>query len=244
MKIRPFALAACVTLASLGFAVATRADTTNARCDVYPKGEDRATSSDTCTFSQRQGYVTITLRDGTTYELSPSPDQPATYTDQSGRPATREDALGDSGTIYRLADVSIFVYWDASAVSETAPQSTAPATLPTGISLSQDGQTLVMASGSSLDVYCNQGQGMLAISYVGEGGIPGQVVGCGQTYAPFDTARNNGFASVKFVAPVVQNDGLQLQDAQYTKVDCQADHAGLSQAQSDNSDGHMSLECL
>lgn len=100
------------TLMPLGLATVAKADTTPARCDVYPRGEDTATSYGPCTFSQSQGYVTITLEDGTTYELSPDPNRAATYTDQSGRTATREDALGMGGTIYRLADVSIYVYWN------------------------------------------------------------------------------------------------------------------------------------
>ena len=117
MKFQTLALAAVTTLATLGVGLAAKADTTTARCDVYPRGSDTATSSDTCTFSQRQGYVTITLKNGTVYDLTPSPTQAATYTDQNGRPATREDALGTDGLIYRLADVSIFVYWDSSTVS-------------------------------------------------------------------------------------------------------------------------------
>ena len=108
-------VAAATLLVSLGSVA--QADTTTARCDVYPRGEDTATSSDPCTFSQRQGYVTITLKDGTTYELTPLPTQAAAYIDQNGRPATREDELGTDGVIYRLADVSIYVYWDASTVS-------------------------------------------------------------------------------------------------------------------------------
>ena len=117
MKKQLFSLASGVALATFVALAPAKADTTTARCDVYPRGSDTATSSDTCTFSQRQGYVTITLKDGTTYELTPSPTQAATYTDQNGRPATREDALGTEGLIYRLADVSIFVYWDDTTVS-------------------------------------------------------------------------------------------------------------------------------
>lgn len=110
-------------IAALGMTSAAQADTTAANCDIYPIGEDTATAYGPCTFSQRQGYVTITLEDGTTYELTPDPNLAATYTDQTGRPATREDGLGDAGLIYRLADVSIFVYWgdgDSGAGTSTA----------------------------------------------------------------------------------------------------------------------------
>lgn len=83
-----------------------------------------------CTFSQRQGYVTIVLEDGTTYELTPSPTEAATYTDQDGQGATMEDGLGSEGLIYRLADESIFVYWDPTigSVDESTDESSEPST--------------------------------------------------------------------------------------------------------------------
>lgn len=74
-----------------------------------------------CTFSQRQGYVAIQLADGTRHELSPSGEQPGTYVDAQGRPAYRNKGLGSRGQIYRLADQSIYVYWDASGAQVTKP---------------------------------------------------------------------------------------------------------------------------
>lgn len=117
MRIQSALLSAVTAAAALGFGLAAKADTVPASCDLYAPREDYPVLSSACTFSQRQGFVTITLKDGTTYELTPSPTQAATYTDQNGRPATREDELGTAGAIYRLADVSIYVYWDASTVS-------------------------------------------------------------------------------------------------------------------------------
>lgn len=35
------------------------ADATAARCDIYPSGSDQLDKMAPCTFSQRQGYVTI-----------------------------------------------------------------------------------------------------------------------------------------------------------------------------------------
>ncbi|MFQ6539740.1 MULTISPECIES: hypothetical protein [Aphanothece] len=90
------------------------ADTVKARCDVFPKGEDKATSSGLCTFSQRQGFVSIQLNNGQRIELTPQADQPNAYLDANGKPAMRE--LADNGNIhiYRLAKESIFVYWDTT----------------------------------------------------------------------------------------------------------------------------------
>lgn len=108
-------LAVALAIASLSFPVSVKADTVNARCDVFPKGEDRATSSGPCTFSQRQGAVSIQLENGNSYDLRPSGNQPGNYRDQNGDAAYRQTGLGDRGQIYRLANESIFVYWDTSA---------------------------------------------------------------------------------------------------------------------------------
>jgi hypothetical protein len=134
---------------------------------------------------------------------------------------------------------------DTSAEAVT-PEITAPppADLAEGVSLSADGQTVIMASGSILETYCSDGKGMLAISAAGEAGGPFQALGCGQSFAPFDAARANGFAGVTFVAPQVEEGALQLQDGEYTKVQCLADHAGLEPVLPDDSDGHMNLECI
>ncbi|WP_179067927.1 hypothetical protein [Nostoc sp. C052] len=108
-------LAVALAIASLSFPASVKADTVNARCDVFPKGEDRATSSGPCTFSQRQGTVSIQLENGNSYDLLPSGNRPGNYRDQNGNAAYRQAGLGDRGQIYRLANESIFVYWDTSA---------------------------------------------------------------------------------------------------------------------------------
>ena len=59
--------------------------------------------------------ITFIEADGTRHELSPSGDQPGTYVDGKGRPAYRSKGLGSRGQIYRLADQSIYVYWETSA---------------------------------------------------------------------------------------------------------------------------------
>lgn len=108
----PVVAALLVGLALAGLA---RADTVNARCDIHPGKQHRASVSMPCTFSQRQGYVAIQLADGTRHEFSPSSDQPGTYVDGKGRPAYRSKGLGSRGQIYRLTDQSIYVYWEISA---------------------------------------------------------------------------------------------------------------------------------
>jgi len=92
------------------------ADWTQARCDIYPKGEDHTDVMIPCTFSQRQGHITITRDDGVTHDLSPVGDGPGNFKDQNGDMVYRQSGLGDQGLIFRFPDESVFVYWDTSAL--------------------------------------------------------------------------------------------------------------------------------
>lgn len=98
------------------FPVAVKADTVNARCDLYPLGSDRASAVLPCTFSQRQGNVGIALEDGHRYDFRPVGDQPGNFVDQNGQGAYRQAGLGDRGQIYQTAYERIYVYWDTSGI--------------------------------------------------------------------------------------------------------------------------------
>lgn len=118
----------------LGAAVAclaavAHADTVDARCDLYPKGSDKASAVLACSFSQRQGYVRIQRSDGVVHELSPVGDGPGRYVDAQGRPAQRQSGLGKAGQIYRLAEQSVYVYWDTAGL----PGKVVPAAAATGV---------------------------------------------------------------------------------------------------------------
>jgi hypothetical protein len=115
-------------LASLCLAAAARADTVDARCDIYPKGSDKASAVLACSFSQRQGHVRIQRSDGVVHELSPVGDDPGRYVDAQGRPVRRQPGLGKAGQIYRLADQSVYVDWDTADLPGAArPAASAPA---------------------------------------------------------------------------------------------------------------------
>lgn len=109
------------------------ADSTRAACDIFPAGQDRHEKMISCTFSQRQGYITISRADGVTHELSPLGDDPGNFKDQNGRMVYRQKGLGDQGQIFRFPDISIYVYWDETILdpkpvdkdNPTAPFTTA-----------------------------------------------------------------------------------------------------------------------
>jgi len=114
------------------FSGASHADTVDARCDIYPKGSDKATKVVACTFSQRQGHVAIDRADGVRHELQPH-GAAGNYIDEQARPAIRSKGLGKSGQIYRMAHETVFVYWDTSGVPGSAqepPPGGTPTLLP------------------------------------------------------------------------------------------------------------------
>lgn len=106
------------------------ADWTDARCDIYPIGSDSISDMVSCTFGQRQGYITITREDGVTHELSPVGDTIGNFRDEEGNTVYRQSGLGDQGLIFRFPDESVYVYWNTSALEpiDTEDNWTAPFT--------------------------------------------------------------------------------------------------------------------
>jgi hypothetical protein len=96
--------------------VPAAADSTEARCDIYPAGSDHASKMIACTFGQRQGYITIARSDGVTHELSPVGESPGNFKDQDDRKVLRESGLGDQGQIFRFTNESVYVYWNAKSL--------------------------------------------------------------------------------------------------------------------------------
>jgi len=126
-----FPIILLATLAA-GWTDLVAADSAEARCDIYPKGEDHISAMIPCTFGQRQGNVTITRSDGVTHDLVAVGDDPGNYRDQHGKAVYRQSGLGSAGQIFRFEDESVYVYWDTSALNPvddkdnwTAPYTTA-----------------------------------------------------------------------------------------------------------------------
>jgi hypothetical protein len=75
------------------------ADTTEATCEVRKDGDKQKGKSGPCTFSQRQGYIDIDLKNGDTISLSPAGGA-GQYRDQNGKKVTRTSA-GTQGMTLR-----------------------------------------------------------------------------------------------------------------------------------------------
>jgi hypothetical protein len=116
----PIRIALSALAVTVSWSAPVFADSQDARCEIYPKGSDRLDKMIPCTFSQRQGHITIARGDGVTHELSPVGDKPGNFSDQNGRPVVRQSGLGEMGQIFRFQDISIFVYWDTAGQGAAA----------------------------------------------------------------------------------------------------------------------------
>lgn len=103
------------------WAVPAAADTTEARCDIYNAGSNSADRTIACTFSQRQGYITINREDGVTHDLEPVGNTPGNFRDRNGQAVYRQSGLGDQGLIFRFPDESIYVYWSTAGLQPADP---------------------------------------------------------------------------------------------------------------------------
>jgi hypothetical protein len=114
MNIKNALLSTIAIISTVSFSSIAQADTINSRCDIYPKGEDKASSVLNCTFSQRQGFITIQLKNGMTYELTPK-EANNQYTDQNGNSVIRE--IDGNTFIFRFQNESVYVYQGEKAPS-------------------------------------------------------------------------------------------------------------------------------
>jgi hypothetical protein len=93
MKSSTLYSASLLVLLMAGGIPAASADTNYSMCEVRKDGETKKGASGPCTFSQRQGYVDIDLRNGDTYSLRPM-DKANHFKDQKGNTVVRTTTGG------------------------------------------------------------------------------------------------------------------------------------------------------
>ncbi|MUG96931.1 hypothetical protein F7734_33155 [Scytonema sp. UIC 10036] len=148
-------LAIALLIASLSVSIKAKADTVNARCSVYPKGEDRASWYGSCTFSQRQGFIGIKLQNGRRYDLRPVRNRPNQYRDQNSRSAYRE--MDGDRQIYRLARESVYVTFDTSAGNSGNPENSGGAQPSAGTPVSSLRDLVGARAGQAENVVTQRG---------------------------------------------------------------------------------------
>jgi hypothetical protein len=120
MSMRHILNLAAAALAGLLMTPSAHADSAAALCELLPKGRQQPTAVRACVFSQRQGFIGITLSGGQRHDFSPRDGGPGRFTDAQGRPVQRVAGLGKRGQQFRLADGSTLrVLWGSGPLKTT-----------------------------------------------------------------------------------------------------------------------------
>lgn len=110
MKTSKLIFASVFAMVTTVFAGAAAADSADANCEFYSHGDKKKDRTGPCTFSQRQGYIDITLSNGKTYSLSPG-EKAGHYKDQEDHKVVREEA-GGSQQVYKWDQKKIVVHFN------------------------------------------------------------------------------------------------------------------------------------
>ena len=101
----PALTAVCLAVAALP----VQADTVHADCVMHKKGEKAKQGTGPCTFSQRQGYIDIKLKNGKVFSLKPG-KKGGHYKDQEGHTVVRMEETASS-VKFKWEHANIVVHW-------------------------------------------------------------------------------------------------------------------------------------
>jgi len=117
MKALPAFSTSLLLLGTVALSPTAAADTAEATCEVRKDGEAKAGQSGACTFSQRQGYVDISLQNGDSWSLTPG-DQANQYRDQKGNKVVR--TVDGQDHIYKWPNRRITVRFGGNSASNSS----------------------------------------------------------------------------------------------------------------------------
>jgi hypothetical protein len=106
------------------------ADTAEATCELRKHGNVKQDGTGPCTFSQRQGYVDITLRNGESFSLSPA-DKANRYRDQNGKHVSRS-VNGQGAQEYQWDGQKVTVRFGGGSGSHSSHQGASGGSHPVG----------------------------------------------------------------------------------------------------------------
>jgi hypothetical protein len=120
---------ALVTWVALG--EASLADSADAMCEMRKDGDTKKGASGPCTFSQRQGYINLDLRNGDAYSLAPG-NKPDHYKDQKGNKVVRSMGSGGAQEFKWEGGKKIIVTYSSTpaASQPSSPSYTTGETVP------------------------------------------------------------------------------------------------------------------
>jgi len=114
MKTKVTLIGLISAIATLAISLPAQADSRRAYCKYFENGASQAKVSMPCTFSMRQGFVTITWDDGVSDYFRPIPNRSFVYTDERGglvyQQRGEEDPNGESARIFKMENGSIYIW--------------------------------------------------------------------------------------------------------------------------------------
>ncbi|MEP4485508.1 MAG: hypothetical protein ABJ013_07770 [Halioglobus sp.] len=135
-------------------------DSVRSRCGYSERADAEPETYQPCVFSQRQGYINISIGSNTPHLFSPDGDSAGTYLDQEGQRVYRKKGLDGRGQIFQLSGQYLYVLWNP-APSRLECQDT-NLTAPSQCLLGDGnvGFALQATSGSSLNTLTLSGIGL------------------------------------------------------------------------------------
>lgn len=120
-------LAFVTTVTAIFFLVlGARADSMHSACGFSSSAEQLPEETAPCIFSQRQGFINVSMDDGRSFEFSPAGDQPGNFRDTEGNAVYRLRGLGTEGQLFKLPDAYLYVFWHLSRLACASAELTAP----------------------------------------------------------------------------------------------------------------------
>jgi hypothetical protein len=129
---------------------AVRADSVDATCEFYKHGDAKHDRWGDCSFSQRQGYIDITLKNGNAFNLTPR-DDANQYKDQEGNKVERTSSSGSNQVFEWKKDQQKLVVKFKENTASSAPANAAtPPEAAKGACLYKIGENAVVAATNKL----------------------------------------------------------------------------------------------
>lgn len=145
------AISALLFVAVTSFMVQTvNADSVDATCEFYKHGDAKHDRWGACTFSQRQGYIDIKLKNGASYSLSPRNDANQ-YKDNEGNKLERTKSSSDSQIFeWKKDKQKLIVKFNESKTSPKAAAAAQPSESAKGACLFKIGETAEVVATNQL----------------------------------------------------------------------------------------------
>lgn len=87
-------------------------DSVKSRCGYSERADAEPENYHPCVFSQRQGYISISIGSATPHLFSPDGDVAGTYLDQSGQRVYRKKGMDERGQLFQMSDQYLYVLWN------------------------------------------------------------------------------------------------------------------------------------